>query len=88
MKQLSMNYGRLPRDLQNIVIQFAYNMKTINLLNDLALICFINSKNLPTPRSWKRLLNDDHTRIDEFKFNWKQFFSAKLSKDSPCVVTQ
>jgi len=59
------------RDVENIICQFTFDLRSFEELNTIATIAWVNSRNLPVPTSWKKLL-DYHGQ-----FKWKTFLSGK-----------
>ena len=61
-------------DLQNLIIQFTYQLPSLSFLNDLAIVSFVNSKNLPVPRKWKYLLKTN----EDLTFHWDHFLQSNM----------
>ena len=63
----------LPEVLENLIVEFCYYpIRSVGAINSFAIICWLHSRNLPTPRSWKHLLH----RNDQF--HWKRFLSTSM----------
>jgi hypothetical protein len=77
MLQYHLNYGNLPICLQTLVLHFMYECDSIDKLNDLAVFAFVNSRNLPVPYLWKKLIKTTHPR--RAYFNWSKFLATDLN---------
>ena len=75
MIRYHVNYGGIPNEIEDLIIFFAYGIKTLELLNDLAVVAFLNTKQMPVPLAWKKLLLFSDDIIP--KFNWKAFLKTK-----------
>ena len=71
MEPFHLNYGELHADLQDLIISFTYkNIHSVSFLNDVALVTFCNSKLLPVPALWKRVISyTEHGT----RFEWSSF---------------
>ena len=70
MKRFTVNFNGIPRECEDLIVQFAYNCTSIDMLNDMAMCSFMNSNQLPVPLSWKRLLVINGP---DREFSWKEF---------------
>ena len=68
-------HGGFRNGTEDLIVHFAYGTKTLELLNDLAVVAFLNTKQMPVPVAWKKLL----LFTDELEplFNWKAFLKTK-----------
>ena len=63
----------LPKTLENLIVEFCYfPVRSTDGINSLATVCWLHSRNLPTPRSWKHLLGFNDS------FHWKNFLSTSM----------
>lgn len=77
MKKITI-HSTLPNELENLIVEFSYfPICTLNGINSLATLCWVHSRNLPTPRSWKKLLSHENS------FKWKVFLKTCMIPYSP-----
>jgi hypothetical protein len=70
MEHLSLGYF-LPNEIENLIIEFCYYpCKKVTTLNSQATVAFINSRNMPTPNTWKNLLTNRN------QFDWNNFLKT------------
>jgi hypothetical protein len=62
----------IPPDIENIIITFCYPVKTADELTRLAFFAWENSKQLPVPVAWKKLLYGPQI------FCWRFFLNSSL----------
>ena len=74
MKQFKLAYHNLNSDLQNLIVDFTYSMKSVDLLNDVAVVSFVNCTQLPVPFLWKKILT---SKNEQRVFDWKAFLKTK-----------
>ena len=72
---ISLDISGLADVLQNLIIQFAYNVKKIEHINQFASFAWMNSREASVPLSWKKLLIKKGI---SYEFNWCVFLQTRF----------
>ena len=71
MERISLDFLKLPHQLEDLVVQFAYwPVRKVVALNTLGFATLMTTKALPVPSRWKRCL------LSSGEFNWKEFLKT------------
>jgi len=75
LEKYTLNYGNLHTQIQNLIIQFTYGMQNIQLMNDVACVCYLGNRQLPVPNKWKKTVDIEN----KHSFNWKVFLKTNMN---------
>ena len=66
----------MPSEIQTLITQFTYNVKSIEQLNQVARYAWLNTRQISVPPTWKNLLL---TRNGNTHFDWSTFLKTNLN---------